>query len=429
MKYSRTGGTRSGGAPDAPTDGDRELILERLIAACDRLELSLPDETLSAETREIRHLADELNKWASRTHILAGSALRVVEADLPMEALESVLSDTSVLVGAERGFILLFSSIDGEYDRIEAERLGHLRTPAELSVADTLSRQVFETDQAVLNPDLTSDPRFSALVDGDDVPPRSIMIAPLSVEIEGQSERMGVVYVDALSKNRLFTEADLNLLESFASLAALSIRNVRLAASLRLAYKETVYALVKALEAKDAYTRGHSERVAEYSERCAKRYGMGMQRLEVLYSAALLHDIGKIGIREAILNKPGKLTTEEYDHVKTHPEISEAIVIGLTFLRAEYYILMQHHERYDGKGYPRGLKGDEITLEGAIIQVADAWDAMTSRRIYRRNLDLEEALKELRRNGGTQFNPDVVEVFARMIEEEGIIPVEQAQPE
>jgi HD-GYP domain-containing protein (c-di-GMP phosphodiesterase class II) len=198
---------------------------------------------------------------------------------------------------------------------------------------------------------------------------------------------------------------------------------VRLTGSLRLAYQDTVNALVNALEARDKYTRGHSIRVAEYSDRCGKRFNLGMKKLEVLHSAALLHDIGKIGIRDDVLNKPGRLTRDEFDHVKKHPEISEAILSGLNFLTDEMRILRQHHERYDGQGYPNGLKGDQISLEGAIIQVADAWDAMTSARVYQRHQSMEEAIEELRKNSGTQFNPEVVRVFIQTIEEEGMVEV------
>jgi HD-GYP domain-containing protein (c-di-GMP phosphodiesterase class II) len=255
------------------------------------------------------------------------------------------------------------------------------------------------------------------------------MAIPLAVEAEGNFERIGVIYLDAPAHKTTFTDTDVWVIKFLASLTALSIRNIRLAGALRLSYLDTVHALVKALEAKDPYTRGHSERVAEYSERVGKRFGLGTVRLKVLYSAALLHDIGKIGIRENVLNKPSKLTTDEYDHVKKHPEISESIMYGLTFLKEENAVLVQHHERFDGKGYPKGLKGDEISLEGAIIQVADAWDAMTSRRIYRKELDLEDALNELKGNAGTQFNPTVVDVFWQMIEAEGLVAVEEISNE
>ncbi|MFH1677076.1 MAG: HD domain-containing phosphohydrolase, partial [bacterium] len=137
--------------------------------------------------------------------------------------------------------------------------------------------------------------------------------------------------------------------------------------------------------------------------------------------AGLLHDVGKIGIRDSVLFKPGRLTKDEYEHIKLHADLSEDIVRGLTYLEAELNILAASQEHFDGTGYPRGTKGDEIPIESYIIQVADAWDAMTSTRVYRIALPIEKAIAELHDNAGTQFHPEVVESFLEMIEEHGII--------
>jgi HD-GYP domain-containing protein (c-di-GMP phosphodiesterase class II) len=150
--------------------------------------------------------------------------------------------------------------------------------------------------------------------------------------------------------------------------------------------------------------------------------GLSPDRLVMLHSAALLHDVGKIGIRDAVLHKPGKLTDEEYEHVKLHAELSEEIVKGLSYLDDERAILAASQEHFDGSGYPRGTKGDEISIEAYIIQVADAWDAMTSTRVYRVAMPKEDAAEELRRWSGRQFHPEVVDAFLEMIEEEGSIP-------
>jgi HD-GYP domain-containing protein (c-di-GMP phosphodiesterase class II) len=210
-------------------------------------------------------------------------------------------------------------------------------------------------------------------------------------------------------------------MQSFAALAALSIAHLRATQQLRNAYRETIEALVRALEAKDKYTRGHSERVAEYSLRCGRRMGLSEDRLLMLHSAGLLHDVGKIGVRDSVLFKPGKLTQEEYEHVKLHADLSETIVRGLSFLVEELGILAGSQEHYDGTGYPRGTKGDEIPLESYIIQVADAWDAMTSTRVYRVALPRDQAESELHKFSGSQFHPKVVDSFLAMIDRDGMI--------
>jgi len=395
-----------------------------IVAACNRLKTTKTDDIVQKETSTIENLARELHDLASRTEILAGSALRLVEADFPLKALENVLNDAKMMVGAERGHILIWIPGQGMFDRIRTDVGVKQMTSMETHVADTLGSIAYESNTPILNPTLSTFNHFSTIPGIEKVDELSILVVPLTVEVDGSTERIGILYLDAPKEFRVFTETDAWLMQSFGSLTALSIRNIRLTSSLRLAYQDTIHALVKALEAKDPYTRGHSERVSEYAERCGKRLELGMMRLEVLHSASLLHDIGKIGIKDTILNKPSTLTSDEYDHIKRHPEISEAILAGLSFLTEESQILVQHHERWDGKGYPKGLKGNQISLEGAIIQVADAWDAMTSRRLYRSELNIDEALNELRKNSGTQFNPHVVEVFVRMIEEEGMLPYE-----
>jgi len=402
------------------------------ISAYDRiLEISrhLTEEIRDPGQRDAIHEivdnADSLNQLAYRTRILAERAHSLVGSDLPLMALQNIINDAMSLVGAERGEILIWVEDQNAFDRIDSYSPGPRLTQVDMRVAEAIGKRVYDNNYPIVNPIIDAFPELQVIPGIDSRPKTSSMVVPLSVEAEGIQERIGVIYLDAPAESRTFNENDVWIIHFFGTLTALSIRNIRLNASLRLVYLETVHALVKALEAKDPYTRGHSERVAEYAERAGKRFGMGSEQLKVLYSAALLHDIGKIGIRENILNKPSKLTHDEYDHVKKHPEISEAILHGLSFLHEENAILVQHHERWDGNGYPNGLKGDEISLEGAIIQVCDAWDAMTSRRIYRKELDIEDALGELARNSGTQFNPEVVESFIQMVRAEGLVDVEE----
>ncbi|MFL5401455.1 MAG: HD-GYP domain-containing protein, partial [Gemmatimonadales bacterium] len=173
-----------------------------------------------------------------------------------------------------------------------------------------------------------------------------------------------------------------------------------------------VQMLVHALEAKDAYTSGHSSRVSRYAMKTAVRFGFTDDTLENIRLGGELHDIGKIGTREDILNKPGPLNPEEFDHIKAHTTLGEKILAPfLATSPAVLRIVRSHHERMDGSGFPDSLKGDQIALEARIVAVVDAFDAMTTNRAYRPMWPAAEAIGELRRCAGVQFDPEVVEAF------------------
>jgi len=178
---------------------------------------------------------------------------------------------------------------------------------------------------------------------------------------------------------------------------------------MRKNYFDTMNVLVRAIEASDPYTSGHSMRVSAYSEAIAKQLGLPQGKIDLIKSAALLHDIGKIGIDKKILNKDGKLEKEEFDTIKSHPEIGATIISDLSYLSNITEIIRHHHERNDGRGYPDGLDHDKIPLETSILTIADSFDAMTTNRPYRHSLSLETALNEIKINAGTQFNPDIVD--------------------
>lgn len=187
---------------------------------------------------------------------------------------------------------------------------------------------------------------------------------------------------------------------------------------------ETIISIARTVDAKDPYTSQHSIRVAQYSEAIAKRYGFDEKRCENLRQIAMLHDIGKIGIPDAILNKPAKLTDEEYDIMKTHVLKGGEILNGFTLINNVAVGALYHHERYDGKGYCAGLKGREIPIEARIIGIADTFDAMTRNRVYRKKLDMDYVINELKRCSGTQFDPELVEIMMSLIED-GTINVEE----
>lgn len=185
---------------------------------------------------------------------------------------------------------------------------------------------------------------------------------------------------------------------------------------LREAYADTISSLVAALEAKDPYTKGHSIRVAEYAVRIAESMQFPAKRIERVEYAALLHDVGKVGVSRRVLAKEARLSDEEYAEIKRHPDIGAHIVADVPYLADLVPFIEHHHERIDGRGYGQGMVGEEIPLEARVLAVADSYDAMTSVRPYRSAMSHEDAIKELRANRGTQFDSDVVDAFERACE-------------
>ncbi|KPK96876.1 MAG: hypothetical protein AMK75_07760 [Planctomycetes bacterium SM23_65] len=271
---------------------------------------------------------------------------------------------------------------------------------------------VAENRIPVLVDDLARDSRFkdkgSAKYDAG-----TFICAPLVAK----GELLGVIDLNRKSSGDKFSEGDLKLLITMTSQVSVAIDNARLYRLLQENSFRTVQALATTLEAKDRYTHGHSARVTDYSVRTAQRMKLPAEEVEKLRYAAQLHDVGKIGVDEAILRKPTDLTTEEWDAMQQHPVIGERIITPLDFLSETRPIIRHHHERWDGKGYPDGLRGEHISRLAQIMAVADAYDAMTSERPYRHARSHEDALREIKRCTGTQFAPDVTKEFVAAMRE------------
>ncbi len=189
----------------------------------------------------------------------------------------------------------------------------------------------------------------------------------------------------------------------------------RLYEDLRSTYMRTIKVLAQAIDARDHYTHSHSENVAKFAVAIATELGLSVKDIELIREACELHDLGKIGVEDSILGKPGSLSEQEWEQIKRHPSIGAQILEPLTFLDGVIDLVRQHHEHYDGSGYPEGRKGEDILLGARIINVADAYEAMMSARSYRKTpLSKEEAIAEIKENSGKQFDPKVVEAFLRV---------------
>ena len=241
--------------------------------------------------------------------------------------------------------------------------------------------------------------------------PKSFVAVPLI----SRNKVIGLMAAERIRGLDDFTSNDLDYVMNFCSQIAISLENTRLLDDMKNSFMSSILSLASALEAKDPYTRGHSNRVAAYSTIIARKIGLDENRVEFIRQLALLHDIGKIGISDTIINKQGRLTEDEFSAVKLHPLVSLNIIKPLMAYNSEIYLVKSHHERYDGLGYPEGLSGQDIPIEARIMAVADSFDAMTSDRPYRSAMTKEDAIKEIEKNKGRQFCPSVADVFINII--------------
>jgi HD-GYP domain-containing protein (c-di-GMP phosphodiesterase class II) len=250
--------------------------------------------------------------------------------------------------------------------------------------------------------DLRTDKQFNWLADDA----RRLLAVPL----QRGEQVLGCLYT--LDKEQGdFDSVDSKLLNSIANESAIYLENAVLFEDVHGLMMGLLHSLTSAVDAKDAYTCGHSERVAALSKMLAQQAGMEEAFVERIYMAGLLHDVGKIGVPEAVLRKPGRLTTEEFEAMKKHPAIGARILQDVKQIKDIIPGVLHHHERYDGRGYPDGLSGQRIPIMGRIICLADCFDAMTSTRTYRKAMPLEVALADIRRCSGTQFDPALAEAF------------------
>jgi response regulator RpfG family c-di-GMP phosphodiesterase len=330
------------------------------------------------------------------------------------QVLEGVMDSLINLMQAERGFLMLKDS-GGELVLQIARGMskGGLQDEA-FSGSRTLIRTVLESGAPVLTTNAQSDPRFEMQMSVAAFQLRSILCAPLKLK----DEIIGVLYVDHRGMPGQFHESDMNLISAFADQAAVAIDNARLFEELKaanielqIAYEATLQGWVRALDLRDKETEGHTQRVTSLTVQLAQAMDIPEEELIHIQRGALLHDIGKMAIPDPILLKPGRLSEEERALVQKHPDFAREQLEPIQFLHRALDIPYCHHEKWDGSGYPRGLKGEEIPIAARIFAVADVWDALTSNRPYRQAMDPNEVRAYLREQAGLHFDPHVVEAF------------------
>lgn len=341
------------------------------------------------------------------------------------EVFELILEGILAISSGARAMILLArdgSELEMVYQKTSGEREGLIK---KADISQSIVRRVVQSGEPVWVNDVADDPNLEAQASIQALDLRSIVAIPLNYSQSYLSRTsrddplMGVIYVDSRSARRRFTEADVDLLLAFSYQGAISIENAQLHRDLQENYLALVGSLAEAVEVKDRYTRGHSELVSRYAVAMAQEMGLTEREIEEIERGGMLHDVGKIGIDEAILNKPGRLTDEEFDVIKMHPVYGAQILEPIQFLGRVSDIVHQHHERMDGSGYPQGLEGEEICLGARIIAVCDVFEGITSYRPYRKPMEPQQVVEVFKEESGDKLDPHCVEVFLKIYEETG----------
>jgi HD-GYP domain-containing protein (c-di-GMP phosphodiesterase class II) len=341
--------------------------------------------------------------------------LRPMQEAVDLSDLFAALAQT--VTGALKADACLISLYDESKDVVR-DVAASVVPPARLNVvAEEYDLNQFPLTRKVLE---TGEPIEISISDPDADRNERALLASLGFarvlitrfNVDGKS--VGTIEVYRIN-DRAFRSDDARKIDALSSFAANAYSRIQLAAKLEIHYTETIEALVSALEARDPYTEAHAGRIRDLAVSIAIAMQLPYEERRAVRLGAILHDVGKIGISDTILLKPGPLTDEEWAIMRTHPEIGERMLKNIDFLAPALPIVRHHHERWDGKGYRDGLAGEDIPIGARIVAVCDAFDAMTSDRPYRKALSLEEACDELTKNSGTQFDPTCVDLVVDVV--------------
>jgi HD-GYP domain-containing protein (c-di-GMP phosphodiesterase class II) len=356
--------------------------------------------------QEVEDMAEQLTQTFEDLHLYASMTARIKTLLFSATMLKDMIEELLEIMRADLAFARVLDR--QEYDSLASKEEVSGKIPNQDSFVDSLINAIpLNAPSLEENYFIVNDSRLAPGYRDQFPEPYRF----LAVKMLHNGKFYGWLGLVSFKVAEIFHRSELRLLNSMAEQIAVVITNSDLYRDLERFVFNVVKSLVNAIEAKDDYTRGHSERVSKYSLFMAERLGLDEEQKKVLHWAAILHDSGKIGMPESILNKPGRLDEEEYEVFKNHPMKGHEILRPIKQLESSFPGILYHHERYDGTGYPQGMRGKEIPLEARIIAVADTFDAMTSDRAYRPAKPPQEALKEIVNVSGTQLDPDLVEVF------------------
>lgn len=353
----------------------------------------------SSTAMELREIQKRLQAVYAANQIIAG------EHSMD-KVYDTIMGQIFALVPAHNGLILLTDEESGE---LSAEYVRSAASGAKIHVSSTIVNRCYDNGEAIITSNAPKDSRFGS---GASIIAENISSA-MCVPLTHRGERLGVIYVDNHGESGAFTNNDLELLVALAGSAATAIKNARFLRILEQAYQDTLAALANAIELRDHYTVGHTWRVTNFAMEIARDLGWDEAKINEVQKGGVLHDVGKIAVDNAILAKTSRLTEAEFAQMKVHPERGADLLRDVKFLHPIIPYCLYHHERWDGRGYPYGLKGEDIPVEGRLIAVADAFDAMTSTRPYRKGMAPETALQEVIQGKNTQFDPMIVDALER----------------
>ena len=345
----------------------------------------------------------------ARLELICEVSKKVGSVSRMTQLLEQIIEMTQQTLNASAASILLFGDNDKElFFEVASGPVGKALRRVRVSTEHGIAGWVVRNGKPLIVNDVNRDQHFDKIVDETTgFVTKSILCVPLMVP----GKIIGVLELLNKVDGSDFSEQDLAAVVSVAATAAMAIENTKLHQTILDAYKSTIRTLAAAIDAKDRYTHGHSQRVMEYVLLAGAALSLPAEEMETLEYAGILHDIGKIAIDACILNKPGSLTPPEWQAIREHPVIGANLLKEILFLEKASELVLHHHERYDGKGYPSGLKGEEIPLGARLIAVADTFDTMTTDRAYRSALPVDYAISELHAYTGTQFCPVAVKAF------------------
>ena len=409
----------------------RSTVVNRYKSACEHLldaNKKLKVDVISL--KNIYRRTDELHKNLKKEYLEKTSKLKFVKEEINdiykvnralsstsdlKQALNTIVKFSKKITGADAASLKLIKPLSDNiiFSDISVGLSKYFVSNSSLKIGEGVQGIVAATKAPIIIKDSIRDPRvkYPSLAKQEGI------YSTIAVPAIFNNELLGVISVYFKRPKKISNE-EMEQLRNFAIQAALAIQETKLYQDVHINYFNTIHTLVLAMEARDPYTMRHSERVTQYSIKIARSLKLSSKQIETLTYAGKVHDVGKIAISDSVLNKPGKLTIAERALIELHPVKGAEMLVPLSFLKEGIPCVKHHHERFDGNGYPDGLKKEKIPITARIVACADSFDAMTSDRPYRfRKLTINEAIKELEVNTGKQFDPRIIPVFVKIIKQ------------
>lgn len=375
-----------------------------------RYQINSVEEKLQIHTMDI----DNLIMMLASIHEFGVTATGLLSKE---ELAQAVVDTACAIIHTNLSSLMLINS-ENELYIIAAKGLSEkIKKETKMKIGEGIAGRVVKTGKYIFVENIETDIRFLRPNDEERYISKSFISVPLRVK----SKVIGVLNINSPRNKKQFDDRDLKLLTILADQAAMRFDNIELFNNLQSFYLEMVQTLARAIDAKDAYTYDHADRARKYAKIIAIKMNLPYTIVRNIEYAALMHDIGKIGIADNILLKKEKLTPEEIKIIRKHPAIGHKILAPVQFLSPVAPMVLYHQEWYDGSGYPEGLAREEIPLGARIVAVIDAYDAMTSNRPYRKALPIEVAVEELKKGSGKQFDPKIVDIFVDILKEEKVL--------